>query len=533
MRRRALASVLALALALGATGATSVLDLSLARLFDRADHVLYGTVTEVDPTAGDDDEARTRIAIDVERRLRVPDDVDAPEDTHVLTLAAGERGGERTVVDDLVTVDVGDRILLAQYVDDDAISPIVGVWQGLWRLTGDGLVDLRGGRLGVDDDQLVEGGTDTDVEVVLDTLQALLDGDASARASSAPRWRGDGPSDADLLRDVGTPDADPTSPSDASPTDASPTDDAPDTANTRANRPDVSTPTDATAGVTSAPEASATDASPTDASASDASPSEASPTDASPAEPRVDATSPTDASATDASPTDASPTDVDAPDASPTDGAPDPGPASDAEADAPTEVRLDLPDDAALRDALDDAVEAWRSVGVTLTLVDDDDAVDRIRVGDADLFGPDALAFSRRVAGEPGVEILVRPGADGRRSDVLAYELGRWLGLEVAERGFRSGRVPGEEASPPLPSDGDALRAALASAPEDLDGDGDVDFYDLVRLAAAFGEVGTRVAADVDGSGEVDGDDVERLRARYTFLPPSRTAPEGRTSTNE
>ncbi|MDR9391021.1 MAG: hypothetical protein RI554_03230, partial [Trueperaceae bacterium] len=268
---------------------------------------------------------------------------------------------------------------------------------------------------------------------------------------------------------------------------------------------------------------SATDASPTDASPTDASPTDASPTDEG-----VGATSATDASATDASPTDVAPRD-----ASPTDAAADPGPASDAEADAATEVRLDLPDDAALRDALDEAVEAWRSVGVPLTLVDDDDAVDRVRVGDADRFGPDALAFSRRVAGEPGVEILVRPGAEGRRSDVLAYELGRWLGLEVAERGFRSGRVPDEAPSPPLPSDGDALLAALASAPEDLDGDGDVDFYDLVRLAAAYGEVGTRVAADVDGSGEVDDDDVERLRARYTFLPPSRTPPEGRTSTDE
>lgn len=493
MRRRALAAVLALAL--GVTGATSVLDLSLARLFDRADHVLYGTVTEVDPTAGDDDEARTRIEIDVERRLRVPDDVDDPGDTHVLTLAAGERDGERTVVDDLVTVEPGDRILLAQYVDGDAISPIVGVWQGLWRLTGDGLVDLRGGRLGVDDDLLVEGGADTDVEVVLDTLEAILDGDASARASSAPRWRGDGPSDADLLPDVGR--GDPTSPTDASPTDASPTDASPtdasptDVGTAAPNRPDATSPTDVA-------ETSTTDASPTDASPTDASPNGASPTDASP-----------------------------------TDAAPDPGPASDAEADAATEVRLDLPDDAALRDALDDAVDAWRSVGVALTLVDDDDAVDRVRVGDADRFGPDALAFSRRVAGQPGVEILVRPGADGRRSDVLAYELGRWLGLEVTERGFRSGRVPREASSPPLPSDGDALLAALASTPEDLDGDGDVDFYDLVRLAAAYGEVGTRVAADVDGSGEVDGDDVERLRARYTFLPPSRTPPEGRTSTNE
>ncbi len=524
-RALAFATAFALVLLVGPTWATSVLDLSLARLFDRADHVVYGTVTEVDPAAGDDDGARTRITLEVERRLRVPDDVDDPGDTHAFTLAAGERDGERTLVDDLVRVEVGDRVLLAQYAGEASISPIVGVWQGLWRLTGDGLVDLRGGALGVDDDLLVEGGEETDVEIVLDTLEAVLDGDASARVSSAPRWRSDALTDDDLFPDDDAPAPDPeadASPTDASPTDASPTDASPTDAS-----PTDASPTDARAtddGTASGNRAAPTGTSPTDASPTDASPTDTSPTDASPTD-----ANPTDASPTDGSPTDASPTDASPTDASPTDvAAPDAPDADDA-----TEVRLDLPDDPALREALDDAIDAWRSVGVALTLVDDDDAIDRVRIGDVDRFGPDALAFSRRVAGEPGVEILVRPGAEGRRSDVLAYELGRWLGLEVAERGFRSGRFPEDGTSPPLASDADALTAALASAPEDLDGDGDVDFYDLVRLAAEYGRAGTRLAADVDGSGEVDDADVQRLEARYTFLAPARTPPEGRTSGDE
>ncbi|MDZ7707921.1 MAG: hypothetical protein U5J97_08545 [Trueperaceae bacterium] len=178
--------VLALACALVAQGtATSVLERSLAEIFSRADVVVYGEVVATD-TEVVDDQIRTRVEIEVERDMGGAGDgtggdaVDGPagepgDDVRTMTFLAGQTpSGRTTVVDDVPLLARGDRILVAWYRDEGLVSPIVGVWQGLWRLSENGLVDLNGRVLGVDDGSITLGGVERDVATVLDAIEAAL-----------------------------------------------------------------------------------------------------------------------------------------------------------------------------------------------------------------------------------------------------------------------------------------------------------------------------------------------------------------------
>ncbi len=450
MRRVAIRGIaVALAFALAAQGtATSVLERSLAEIFSRADATVYGEVASVD-TELSGDQVVTRVEIAVERVYGRPGDRGADgleeedgarDDVRTLTFLAGRApSGSTTVVDDVPLPSRGDRVLVAWYLDDGLVSPIVGVWQGLWRLTEDGLVDDRGRVLGVDDELITLGGVERDVSTVLNALEAALGDSGDVRLDDRVV-----PADTDAEADTEL-DAEPDG-----------------------GQPESEPPTE-------------------DRSAEEAD----------------------------------------------TPGSDGPG--------TPIELRLDVPDDEALRSALDDAVRGWTDVGVPLRLVVDDEASDRVRIGTPAAFGSDALAYSRRVADRDGVELLLRPGPEGRRVDVLARELGRWVGLPAdgpldrdrpeAGGGLRSGLFPSGEPLRPSAEDAAALLRARSGRPEDLNGDGVVDLYDLALLAEAYGSVGTRLQADLDGSGRVDDADLDQLEAAYEFLPPSRDAPSERRST--
>jgi len=80
---------------------------------------------------------------------------------------------------------------------------------------------------------------------------------------------------------------------------------------------------------------------------------------------------------------------------------------------------------------------------------------------------------------------------------------------------------------PDAPSSADirTLQEQRTYAPEDLNHDGTVDFYDLVLFGEDFGTQGVNQPADFNHDGQVDGRDLDLLRKAYDFSPPSETAP--------
>jgi hypothetical protein len=321
---------------------------------------------------------------------------------------------------------------------------VAGVWQGWWRVGGEGLADARGRVLGLDEGRLRLGGPERDVDRVLDAIEAGAGADARAPTDAQPDEAGAAPLEA--------------------PTEAA------------------------------APEPPAAEA----------------PPDAAPAE--GVATAPED-------------------DAAPADGASSGSGATEEAgvgAAGPIRLRLAAPEDEGLRSALRAAAQAWRDAGAEVRLELDEGAVDAIRVGPEAWFGPDALALSRRAPDADGIEILLRPGPQGRRPDVLARELGLLAGLPPGTTPIASGLLPVGEPAEVRADDARALTSSLEGPAADLTGDGAVDLYDLAALAEAYGQVGTRLPADLDRSGRVDDADVELLREAYEFLPASRDAPPDR-----
>lgn len=202
-----------------------------------------------------------------------------------------------------------------------------------------------------------------------------------------------------------------------------------------------------------------------------------------------------------------------------------PGSASTERAPAPREVALALPDDPQLRAALEAALALWSDAGVPLVLRVDPQASDVVTIRDGAVLGTGVRALLRRRDDGTGVELLLPPGSRGRRPDALAQAIGRLLGLPPTAVGFASGLLPSSGVREPDEAAAAALTRRLAATLGDLDGDGDVDLYDLAAVAEAYGREGIALAADLDGSGQVDAADVELLRERYEFLPASPQPP--------
>ena len=195
------------------------------------------------------------------------------------------------------------------------------------------------------------------------------------------------------------------------------------------------------------------------------------------------------------------------------------------ESPAPYELVLSVPEATGLRSAVREAARIWTDAGFVLTVRFDEDAPDRVRVADPSELGADVAIVLLRAERRDGVDLVVRPGAAGRRADAWAQALARLLGLPPSPQGFAAGLLPPEGSIRPSAEDAAALARRVEARRGDLDGDGDVDLYDLAALAEAFGREGIALRADLDGSGVVDAIDLDLLRSGYEFLPASREPP--------
>jgi hypothetical protein len=69
-------------------------------------------------------------------------------------------------------------------------------------------------------------------------------------------------------------------------------------------------------------------------------------------------------------------------------------------------------------------------------------------------------------------------------------------------------------------------------AKEDINKDGNINFYDLVAISQAFGQRNVNDPSDINKDGLVNQADVDLLRKVYTFSDPSETAPGQTTPEN-
>ncbi len=186
---------------------------------------------------------------------------------------------------------------------------------------------------------------------------------------------------------------------------------------------------------------------------------------------------------------------------------------------------LDLtvdPPDGDLAAEIASALNDWQAAGVD---VDATVARVTVRYGDASRFGPDVRAWVtlRGAADDPdrSFEILVTTDEADLRA-ALIPALGVVLGGTLGAGALNPVLDPGGPRRP-TEADGRALSERLAAIPGDLNGDGRVDFEDLLLLAEAYGRRGVNLAADLNGDGVVDADDLDLLREHYVFRPPEST----------
>ena len=162
---------LLLTLLAASAAATTYRQLSLPQIFERTEVAFLGTVASV--TVEERlDEPWTVVEFSVSRNLAGP----AGEGRVELAFLGGDLAGGGLRVNLMPTFEVGDEALVLAY-EDPYISPIIGFDQGLWRLTDDGLRDVRGRRLSLDEDgRLIEDGVEVEIDLLLDALERELEG---------------------------------------------------------------------------------------------------------------------------------------------------------------------------------------------------------------------------------------------------------------------------------------------------------------------------------------------------------------------
>lgn len=184
---------------------------------------------------------------------------------------------------------------------------------------------------------------------------------------------------------------------------------------------------------------------------------------------------------------------------------------------------------ASLAADLASAIAVWKAAAPSLaSLATATSAASSIGYAAPALLGPDTLSIDMHVPGQAGTQVQLAPTAVKTHPMVMLHAVGVLLGLPEGTGGVMAFAIPATgEPTAPTSADVDSLRARRTYAPEDLNHDGTVDFYDLVLFGQAFGTQGVNLPADFNGDGQVDAQDLQLLKAAYAFSPPSQTAPGG------
>lgn len=186
-------------------------------------------------------------------------------------------------------------------------------------------------------------------------------------------------------------------------------------------------------------------------------------------------------------------------------------------------------DSLSLQEDVSAALAQWQAVeGGNVNAEASETATTVFALGDGTLLGPDVLSLTlleRNDQGEQSTRILLAAAGEARRQAVL-HEWGRLLDLPIRANGVMYPVIDADNLRTTLSSsDQRALRDAQRYVDEDVNRDGQVDFYDLLELAANYNREGARLAGDLNDDGIVNQADVAMLQAAYQFLPPSQTPP--------
>ncbi|MEM7737207.1 MAG: hypothetical protein AAF267_15610 [Deinococcota bacterium] len=130
--------------------ATSVLELDLETMLDRAELAFFAEVVDTDSEERADD-PWTLITFSITRDLRgdlptrslTTTTFDDDDNTVTLAFYGGQAGGTSLNVTDMPQFRVGEEVLILAY-DANYYSPIVGFSQAVWRLSARGFTDSRG-----------------------------------------------------------------------------------------------------------------------------------------------------------------------------------------------------------------------------------------------------------------------------------------------------------------------------------------------------------------------------------------------------
>ncbi len=174
------------------------------------------------------------------------------------------------------------------------------------------------------------------------------------------------------------------------------------------------------------------------------------------------------------------------------------------------------------------AVLAWRNAAPSVSLEEGAGAERVILWGDPDLMGPDLVTLTVQQPGEPRpYRVLVHTELAGDWPAALMHEVGLLLGAPSGSAGIMNPALSADTPEEPTSADVTALTSARSQVRGDLNGDGVVDWLDLLALASEHGRRGLNLAADLDGDGVVTDEDLRMLREEldYSFTVPGSREP--------